>query len=765
MDKFLSIGLSALLSAQKSLDVAGHNIANSTTPNYSRQRVDLVSVPPGSIGPLATGDGVSIERISAIRDGLIDQMLLTQDPLAGGATRRADYLREVESLFSTDPETGLGALIDAFFNSFHELSRNPSGGAERHAVLTEARTMAAGFANTADLLSQARSSLFPHAQEIASRVNSLAERIAQLNLSIRDGVVSGGQPHDLIDQRYTALRELAELIPVSITEDSLQRVDVRCGGVLLVANDDVTPLTVGLDGQRIVAHIGSTPVPEGRQYGQLGAILELANSTIPDYASRLDTLAATLVKEVNKRHSTGIGRNGSFSSLFANRALDDPDLPLNQANLPFDLEPGSLYVSVIEEATGQVTQSRIDFNPYSDSLSDLAAAISAVPHLQASASGGVLHIGAENGYRFDFTNKVPTNPGTLGTAVATLEGNVTLDENTTYTFTVDTSQTAAGPGASAVVGSQTLIGDLAADPGNTYAGTATSSGDYTGTENKTYLIEIVDPGDLSTATYRISEDGGLTWGSTLAFGGSGTIDVFDDVNGTDLGVDATFEDGTFAAGDRFTIDAYAPMENLRLVVTDGNGATVASLEIGDGYLAGEAFDLPGGFRLRLAQGVVSDGDSFSVELAAEPDEAGLLAALGLNTLLRGTTAATISLEETVADNPDLIAASRTATSGDNTNALRLAALADEALADLGEVAPSTYYSQLLGAVGSDSQLAQRAARSSGLMREAAEAQREAVSGVNADEEAIRLMQHQQLYMFAARYLRTIDELTRLLMAI
>jgi len=724
-----------------------------------------VSIPPGGIGPLATGSGVGVERISAIRDDLIDKMLLMQDPLAGGSARRAEYLREVESLFSTDPDTSLGALMDNFFNSFHELSRNPSRGAEREAVLTEARTLAAGFANLANLLNQTRVNLLPHAHEIAARVNSLAEQIAELNLTIRDSVVSGGQPHDLIDQRYSALRELATLIPVSTTEDDLQRVDVRCGGVLLVANDDVTPLAISLDGLRLVAHVGTAPVPEGRQYGELGALLELANSTIPDYAARLDTLAATLVKEVNKRHSTGVGRSGSFTALFANRALDDPTAPLNQANLPFDLEPGSLYVSVIEEATGQVTQSRIDLNPYSDSLADLAAAINGIPHLEASASGGVLHIGAESGYRFDFTNKVPTNPGSLGSAALTLEGNVTLPENTTYTFTIDTSLTAAGPGGSVVVGSDPLVDQLVADPGNTYAGQATSSGIFTGTENKGYLIEIVDPGDLSTATYRISEDGGLTWGSTLAFAGAGTIDVFDDLNGTDLGVDATFEDGTFAAGDRFTIDAYAPMDGLRLVVTDSDGATVGSLDIGNGYLAGEAFDLGAGFRVRVGQGVVSDGQAVSVELASEPDAAGLLAALGINTLLRGTTAATIALEDQAADDPGLIAAGRTSSPGDNTNALRLAELANEHIEDLGEVSLSTYYSQLLGGVGTDTQLAQRAEESNRLMREAVEGQREAVSGVSPDEEAIRLMQFQQLYMFAARYLRTIEELTGLLMAI
>ena len=118
------------------------------------------------------------------------------------------------------------------------------------------------------------------------------------------------------------------------------------------------------------------------------------------------------------------------------------------------------------------------------------------------------------------------------------------------------------------------ISDVVADDGNTYAGTATSGGSYTGTANRTYLVEIVAGGDLASATYRASEDGGTTWGSTLALAG-GTIDVYDDAHGSDLGVDATFTDATFAAGDRFTVDAFVPTvqaaADAELIVGSGAG--------------------------------------------------------------------------------------------------------------------------------------------------------------------------------------------------
>ena len=140
------------------------------------------------------------------------------------------------------------------------------------------------------------------------------------------------------------------------------------------------------------------------------------------------------------------------------------------------------------------------------------------------------------------------------------------------------------------------ISEAVADGGNAYSGTVATSGAYTGASNRSYLVEIVEGGSLAEATYRVSEDGGLTWGSTLSLAG-GTIGVYDDAHGSDLGVAATFDDGTFAAGDRFTIDAFVPTvqeaADARLTIGSGAGAitvTSASNTVGD-VLPGLTFDL------------------------------------------------------------------------------------------------------------------------------------------------------------------------------
>jgi len=653
MDTSLSIGLSALLAAQKALDTTGHNLANVHTPNFSRQRTITASIPPSRVTALETGRGVATVRVDAVRDQFIDRILLARDPASGAATRRSELLSEIESLFSVDPETSLGAIIDELFNSFRELARNPSGSAERGGVVHQAQTVAIAFNDLAEHLDRLRRELLPATQEVVAKINALAEQVASLNLQIRDCRVNGGEANDLVDQRLTALRDLAQLIPIDVTYDYLDRADVRAAGFLLVANDDTTELAANADDGLCQITVGDSSVPYAPGGGQLGAILDVANAVLPDYLDCLDTLAATIAREVNQRHATGVGHSGSFASIVSTNPVADALAPLNQCRLPFQLQSGHLQVSVIDQTTGEVTQSKLAIHPNTDSLTDLAAALDGVDHLSAQVADGYLQIAGASGYAFDFANKVVTHPGSLGTAAVTLEGNVQLDATDTYTFTAD-------------------------------------------------------------ATGTIGTTAGLT-----------------------------------------------------VTVTDSTGATVAVLDVGEGYQPGQALSLRGGISVSFGAGDIdaTAPDTVAVELVADPDAQGFLAALGINTLFGGSDAASLRVRPEVAADPERVAAGRSDDGGDNANALRLADIQDEALAALGSETVDGYYAAFIGRVGLDAQMAQTGERTATLLLDAAQNQRDAISAVNQDEEAVNLLRYQQLYAFAARYVRSVEELTDELMQI
>ena len=59
----LNTGLKALLTAQASLDIIGHNVANANTPGYSRQHVGLSASSVLNLRGLSIGAGVDANSV------------------------------------------------------------------------------------------------------------------------------------------------------------------------------------------------------------------------------------------------------------------------------------------------------------------------------------------------------------------------------------------------------------------------------------------------------------------------------------------------------------------------------------------------------------------------------------------------------------------------------------------------------------------------------------------------------------------------------
>jgi len=148
---------------------------------------------------------------------------------------------------------------------------------------------------------------------------------------------------------------------------------------------------------------------------------------------------------------------------------------------------------------------------------------------------------------------------------------------------------------------------------NYYSGTASAGGSYTGTAGKTYTVRIAQAGAIDEATYQVSEDGGQTWGSEQTL--SSTIDVYDDLNGSELGAQMNFTEGDFGAGDTFTMRAFVPTvqeaEDALVYIGSGTGRieiTSASNRITDA--------LPG-----VTLNLLAADDSKTVRVEVQPDAA------------------------------------------------------------------------------------------------------------------------------------------------
>lgn len=158
-------------------------------------------------------------------------------------------------------------------------------------------------------------------------------------------------------------------------------------------------------------------------------------------------------------------------------------------------------------------------------------------------------------------------------------------------------------------------------------------------------------------------------------------------------------------------------------------------------------------------------DSSDYRFSFSDDSSGVLAALGINTFFAGTDSSNVEINAAVSDNPKLLAGGQGHIAGDNRNALAISELQDEPIDALGGISLREKWSRYTEDLAVKAQRATQDVQSTNVIVDSLESQRQAVSGVSLDEEAINLLQYQRAYQGAARFLTVVDELMQTLLGI
>ena len=148
----------------------------------------------------------------------------------------------------------------------------------------------------------------------------------------------------------------------------------------------------------------------------------------------------------------------------------------------------------------------------------------------------------------------------------------------------------------------------------------------------------------------------------------------------------------------------------------------------------------------------------ATEITFSQDSSGTLASLGVNTFFTGHNANTIDINATVKGNPQLLAAAQNGNSGDNQTARAIANLEKQSVTALNGQTLTESYESIINTVSTDSSTAKTNAEASSVVLETLQAQREALSGVSLDEEAVNIIRYQRAFQGAARLITVVDEM-------
>ncbi|MFZ5979330.1 MAG: flagellar hook-associated protein FlgK, partial [Candidatus Zixiibacteriota bacterium] len=316
----LEIGKNALLSQQFSLQTISHNIANSDTPGYTRQRVVMSTSYPQQSNVGMIGSGVQVDTIVQIRDLFLGQQYRDAQMSYGEWAYKEKIYTQIESVFNEPNDNSLNDLLNNFWDSWSQLATNSDSSDNREVILAQANQLINGFQQMAWSLESLRESIDSDITSMTYEINNLTTEIANLNAQIQVSELGGVTANDLRDARDLLLDELSNFIDVNTIEQPNSSTSVYIGSMVLVDGTqsfDINTVTVNDNGQPINRLIWAGSEVELRNNnGQLSGLLEMRDQTVVEYQKKLDEMAATLVTEVNALHRSGYAADGSTSVNF-----------------------------------------------------------------------------------------------------------------------------------------------------------------------------------------------------------------------------------------------------------------------------------------------------------------------------------------------------------------------------------------------------------------------------------------------------------------
>lgn len=326
----LHIAKSGLFAGQKGLEVVGNNISNAQTKGYTRQRLNLSSIPaaagsgiPGSVSNSTVGAGVRIDNVEQCRDKYLDIRFRNENYLLGQWQAKADALYYVENLFNDNTDAEINDVLNLFFDSLEELSKSPEG----EDIRTLVRENAAMFAETMNYYSNRLEDIQNEQNDAisitADKINSLVSQINDYNAQIMRYERNGGNANELRDKRNVLLDELSNMIDITYSENASGVVTVCIGknneclvdeaGTYLLSVDRDLPDYYGNTNQfySVKTASGDTLAADDLKGGTLKGYFDMRdggsnlNMGVPYFMSKLDNLAKGIAEAVNQIHQGG----------------------------------------------------------------------------------------------------------------------------------------------------------------------------------------------------------------------------------------------------------------------------------------------------------------------------------------------------------------------------------------------------------------------------------------------------------------------------
>ncbi|HEY5234458.1 MAG TPA: flagellar hook-associated protein FlgK [Verrucomicrobiae bacterium] len=463
----LNLASRSLQTQMTGVEVTGQNLANVNTTGYTRQSVEIQTSPDIStaIGP--EGTGANVVAIQQVVNALLNTQIQSQQSTSGywsaqqtalqsAQTSLGEFLNGTGSATSSTSgdnttDTGLSGQLSGLFSAFQAVATSPTSISARQALVSQAQTLASMFNQVNSQFDAARTSLNTSLGNDVDSANQLLSGIAGLNKQISTADFSGATPNDLLDEREQDLENLSNLTNITTSTGTNGAVDVSIGGQTLVSGNQVldTLQTYDAGGGQLLVQTATGGVNLTLTGGSMQGTIDVRDGELATMQSSINTLASTLITQVNTIQGGGYSLTGTTGANFFNGS-DAATITVNAALAD---NPSLIQASGSATATGD--------NSVALQLADLASTAQAGLNNQAFGDSYDETV-AGLGDSLQTANNQVTNQTAVSNMLSTQRSSVSgvnVDEEMTNLMSFQRAYEAS---AQLVTTLNTMLGDVLA---------------------------------------------------------------------------------------------------------------------------------------------------------------------------------------------------------------------------------------------------------------------------------------------------------------
>jgi flagellar hook-associated protein 1 FlgK len=303
------------------------------------------------------GAGVEGASIQQVRNSLVDRQIQNEAGIEASLEKQQSILNTALSNLSitinrqnasaTAESSSVAAIsgglydgINGLFQSFQDLSTQPTSPEVRQELLSQSTQLAAQFNQTDQRLNDLSSSLDESIKTDLSNFNGILTEITKLNRHIAEAEFGNpGSANDLRNTRQQKLEELSKIAKFEMAENDNGMLDISINGVALVegaqAVQSLESYTNGAGNLKLRTSVTGDEIEPAS--GSIHGTIEARDGALSDVRNRINQLATALIDQVNAIHMNGYSLTGSTgenyfegtdaASIKVNAALsDNPEL-------------------------------------------------------------------------------------------------------------------------------------------------------------------------------------------------------------------------------------------------------------------------------------------------------------------------------------------------------------------------------------------------------------------------------------------------------